>query len=71
MFPEISSLFIGNSHPDVFVYTFIKVGVKVNDSYRKSEEVSEWKTHVKEQTENDKMFDTHWGLCQSEEDECV
>ena len=42
-----------------------KIGIKVDNSYWRNEEVFEWKTHIKEQMENA----THGDLCKSEESE--
>ena len=48
-----------------------KIGINVV-TLTKNEEISGWKTHVKEHKENWlKHFDTHGGLCQSEEGECM
>ena len=34
----------------------LKIGMNVNDSYHKSEEVSRWKAHIKENMENNEIF---------------
>ena len=36
-----------------------KLGIKVDDLYQKSEEVSGWKMYMKEHTENSECFNTH------------
>ena len=35
-----------------------KIGIKVDDSYQKSEEVSRSKRHIKEHMENNETFET-------------
>ena len=42
----------------------------MDNSYWKSEEVSGWNADIQEHAEK-YTFDTHLGLCQSEEGECI
>ena len=59
----LTEVFVNQKRVDLFER---KIKMPSMDN-TKSEEVSRWKMHVKEHTENGEKFDTHWGLCQSKQ----
>ena len=67
---EISTFTIFNTCKKSQLYLECKNRNKMDDSYRKNEEISGWKTYIKEHVEKMRSFNSYWSLCPSENCEC-